>query len=82
MDDFLVGNTVDHRHRFLINALSGSLVASDNRLLHTLYGRAQGGAQACVVGALLDGLAGTLTGLCAVGPELIPKKANVLIENA
>ena len=38
-------------------------------------------SQACVVGALFDGLASTFAGLCAVGHEFLSlKKANALIE--
>ena len=75
VDDLFVRNAVDHRNRFLIDALSSSLVASDDRLLHTLDGRAQSGAQADVVGTLLDGLASTLAGLCAVGHECLSLKS-------
>ena len=81
VDDFFVSNTVDNRNRFLVDALSSSLVACTDRLLDTLYGGAQGRAQACVVGALFDGLASTFAGLCAVGHEFLSlKKANALIE--
>ena len=43
--DFLVGDAVDHRNGFLIDALGSRFVAGDDRLLHALDGRAQGGAQ-------------------------------------
>ena len=67
VNNFLVGDTIDHGHGFLINALSSSLVASDNRLLYTLDSRTQSGTQTGVVGALLDSLACTLAGLCTIG---------------
>ena len=67
VNDLLVGDAVDHRYRLLEDALRGSLVARHDGLLHALDGGAQSGAQAGVVGALLDGLASTLARLCAIG---------------
>ena len=69
MNDIFIGNAVDYRYRFLINTFCRRRVAGENRLLHPFDGCAQGRAQTGVVGAMLDGLAGALTRLCAIGHE-------------
>ena len=63
-EESFISHLVELRDRLL-----RSLIASHNGLLYTLDRRAQAGAQAGVVGALLDGLAGTLARLCAIGHE-------------
>ncbi len=66
VNDFLVSDTIDRRHRRLEHCGSRSLVAGFNGLADSLDRRAQHRTLAGIVSVLLDCLTSTLARLCGI----------------
>jgi hypothetical protein len=70
VDDFLVGNAVNHAHGRLQNSRGGGLVACGDGSANFLDGGTQLGTLGHVVGALDNCLTGALAGLGGIRHEI------------